>query len=632
MYRILLAFLLCCMIVPPTFAQTDFTPHFETAPCMETLPEHLVEGEDVECGYLIVPEEHENPSGPTIRLAVAIFHSPNPNPAPDPLVLLQGGPGSSTISTYFSAFAGNSNNPILAQRDVILLEERGTYHTEPSLDCPEFLEQELQELVEDISGEESLAQSLEVATVCHDRLLAEGYNLNAYDSYESAADVAALPQVLGYESYNLYGVSYGTKLAQFVMDTHPEGLRSVILDAVVDPTSKLFFQLLYDAQTGFDKLFATCASDAVCSTVFPDLETTFYDLVASLNEQPITFELTNPLTEEPVTVLFNGDKLVRLTFQLLYVTLEIPLLPRMIYELQDGKTDLVKAGLLLMQFDDVFRHGMYYSVNCADESGYEGMTENMEGVRPEIQRVLSSELDVDICQMWNVESTGAEAEQPVVSDIPTLLFSGAFDPVTPAYNAENVASNLSNSFQFVFPSAGHGTLITLPCATDMAVAFLDDPSISPDASCVDDLQPFFLGDLTRTGVELVPFTSDDGGFSGLRPADWQEEEPGVYNYPSIRLVHRKRDDGLTAYLQFLQESNHLPELPQVVDTLDVNGKTWNLYHYQAFDLRLADLAIYEPEAGGTIYVVLVSSYNEGDQAFLYENVLLPAVQGFEVIQ
>lgn len=56
----------------------------------------LVEGLWIECSYLTVAGSRRPFNGKTIALAVAIVRSPNP--APDPVVFLTGGPGEAALS------------------------------------------------------------------------------------------------------------------------------------------------------------------------------------------------------------------------------------------------------------------------------------------------------------------------------------------------------------------------------------------------------------------------------------------------------------------------------------------------------------------------------------------------------
>jgi hypothetical protein len=132
---------LCFVMISPLILLTNGSlngassqvSQFSEAPCMFKVPAGLTEGSDLICGYLTVPENHSDPNGPKIRLAVATIRSNSLNYQPDPLIMAQGGPGGSTIETYIQRLAFGSR--LRSNRDIVLLEQRGTLHSEPALTC-----------------------------------------------------------------------------------------------------------------------------------------------------------------------------------------------------------------------------------------------------------------------------------------------------------------------------------------------------------------------------------------------------------------------------------------------------------------------------------------------------------------
>jgi hypothetical protein len=76
----------------------DDVATFEEALCPFELPGSVVQGRDILCGYVTVPEEHARPDGETVRLAVAVLKSTGDDSVPDPLVIESGGPGNSTLA------------------------------------------------------------------------------------------------------------------------------------------------------------------------------------------------------------------------------------------------------------------------------------------------------------------------------------------------------------------------------------------------------------------------------------------------------------------------------------------------------------------------------------------------------
>ncbi len=55
------------------------------------------------------------------------------------------------------------------------------------------------------------------------------------------------------------------------------------------------------------------------------------------------------------------------------------------------------------------------------------------------------------CKIWNVPAAPAVENQAVTSDVPTLVFSGEFDPITPP--AYGQASGANAEQEFLLPAA-----------------------------------------------------------------------------------------------------------------------------------------------------------------------------------
>ena len=478
--------------------QPQQVPRFEEASCMFSLPPGAVEGTDVTCGYLTVPEFHAKPEGATIQLAVAIIHPKNKQPLPDPLIMAQGGPGGSTIDTYASRLLTDSR--LRGNRDIILFDQRGTLYSKPALLCTENFDLTLATLNEDLSQEESDRLYTEALGKCHDRLVKEGVNLSAFNSFENAADINDLTQALGYEQVNLYGVSYGTLLALHALRAYPNILRSVIIDSVVPPQTNFILEAPRSENRSFSALFDACKASPACDAAYPDLEKVFFDLVERFNKEPVHLMLTDTDTGEEHAALLNGDGLISMLFQMLYATEILPYLPKVIYEAQRGEFTLLKRIMEVIVFDRTMSEGMYYSVICAEDSDFSIDELKLDGIRPQLaegQKEGTASL-LTACKNWAVTDLGSRADEPVVSDVPTLVLSGAFDPITPPAFGQAAAATLSRSYAYTFLNGGHGAALSGQCQDSIILQFLDDPNRAPDTSCIAENPMRFTlpGDIT----------------------------------------------------------------------------------------------------------------------------------------
>lgn len=457
-----------------------------------------------DCGYLTVPEEYEHPDGKNIQIAYVRLKNNDVAHAPvnsQPLFMAQGGPGGSTIDTYLTPMMGH---PILKDRDIILFDQRGTQYSRPNLNCPEIDTLTIETLDQQLSLEESERLNLAAMIACRERLVNDGINLSAFDSLENARDIDSLRKALGYDKIHLYGVSYGTLLALQYMRLFPETLRSVILDGVVPPQTNFILEAGQNQDRAFSRFFDTCRQDTRCNQEFPDLEKVFFDLVDQLNEKPV--EITVSKLENGMTypgTLLTGDTFQWMAFQLLYSGDILPMLPRMIYDVKRGDYEVTSRLLGVLLFDQTMSYGMYYSVICAEDADFSPSDQDLGGVRPQIARIeeRSPQQLLNVCAAWDVEALGPDVDDPVQIDVPTLLLSGAFDPITPAENAETAAASLPTSFTYVFPTGAHGQLLG-DCADGIVQDFLNQPEQAPNASCIqEETTPAFY---TSDRIIVIP--------------------------------------------------------------------------------------------------------------------------------
>lgn len=265
-----------------------------------------------ECGYLSVPENRDHPDQGTIAIALAVFKARTQPAKEDPIIYLDGGPGGTTLKV--SEFLFNDLiSPFLDKRDFVLFDQRGIGYSKPALDCPEIDAYIRRALTEKATREEYIQQYLDAVKGCHDNLNTRGVDPALANSKESAADIADLRIALGYDSWNLYGISYGTRLALTVMRDHPEGVRSVMLDSTYPPEADLPSGAPGDFHRALTQMFDDCAVDPACNSAFPDLGNVFYQTVADLNDEP---KFVGGFDSEGFSLIYlTGDLLLELMFE-----------------------------------------------------------------------------------------------------------------------------------------------------------------------------------------------------------------------------------------------------------------------------------------------------------------------------
>ncbi|MCA9961813.1 MAG: alpha/beta fold hydrolase [Anaerolineales bacterium] len=622
---------------PTEAATTDTLFTFVPASCQFDEPV----GFDVECGYVTMPETHADPeNGRTVRLHVAIFKSDSDNPEPDPIVYLEGGPGADALETVPLVFADRFA-PFLANRDFIMFDQRGTGYSEPSLACPEYTELAYDSLDLDLPQEEEIAMTVGIMQTCHDRLAEEGVNFAAYNSAENAADLAALRIALSYDEWNVYGISYGTRLAQTLMRDDPSGVRSIILDSSYPLSASLVTDFATNADRAFDTFFAGCAADAECNATYPDLETVFFDLVAQLDETPITLPVTNFLTGENYEALLGGDDLIGILFQSLYSAEIIPILPQLIYEVRDGNTQ--NLGLLLSSFmlnSEFFSIGMQYSVQCNEENSFSAPGEGEASIAefPNISEAFISGAEVDdqVCAFWGAGEADAIENEAVQSDLPTLILAGEYDPITPPAWGVLVGEGLSSAFFYEFPGLGHGVSVSGDCPLSVTLAFLDDPTAAPDATCIAEMggPAFEIAGAADEEITLVPFTADlsVAVVAGVVPEGWTDSGFGIFARGRTALdqtlILQQAVPGFDSAMlvELLSGQLELEGTTETVGSYETETLTWSLYELELQGLPV-DIGVAEDDSYAYV-VLLISSSEERD--FLYTAVFQPAMSALNV--
>lgn len=437
------------------------------------------------CGRFEVPENPDDPDGRKIELAVAVVPAVSARARPDPLFLLAGGPGQGARDAFvpaLGAFAG-----VRRDRDIVLVDQRGTGGSNP-MNC-DFPDEAFDSTVDP-------EKFREMAKDCLDKLPGDP---RYYTTSVAVRDLDAVRAALGYERINLYGGSYGTRVAQHYLRRYPGQTRSVILDGVVNPSLALGASMALDAENALRSDLARCSQSKDCGTRYPALAADFDSLRARLAEQPVPVKIPDPVTAEPREFNFTAGHLAMVTRLLIYSDNTTALLPLFIREalIHDNFAPLAaQAEMLQQQLEEALAYGMHNSVVCSEDLPFLDRA-SLDHDALERSFLGSAMLDglTALCEVWPRGVVDPDLKEPLDSTLPALLLSGEFDPVTPPAYAAAAAAGFSDHAAFVFQGQGHIQL-GLKCAQTLIRHFLDAGTAAGlDAQCVDSVAaaPFFLG-------------------------------------------------------------------------------------------------------------------------------------------
>lgn len=399
-------------------------------------------------------------------------------PKEDALFILSGGPGQAASDFYLSiapAFAR-----IRRDRDIVIVDQRGTGRSN-RLDC-------------------ELPEEAQVGAVDEQRLRAAVREClrvlpgdpRYYTTSIAVRDLEEIRAALGYETISLYGVSYGTRVAQHYMRRYPARVRSAVLDGVVPADLPLGPDVALASQRALDAIFARCAADQHCNLAFPDIAPRFAELHRTLRAQPAKAMIADPLTGARVEATLGETELNAAVRLLTYSDETGSLLPLLIHEAQAARPEPLAAHFLMIRdvFEKQLAQGMHFAVVCSedaprwssDAASDDAATNTYMGVS--FMRAMRT-----ICAEWPRGPVDDDFGARLTNDIPTLILSGGDDPATPASYGAQVLPGLTHGRHLVLEGQGHGQ-IAVGCVPRLAARFIDSASTQAlDEACVKQVAP-----------------------------------------------------------------------------------------------------------------------------------------------
>ena len=618
-----------------------------------TCPFQEIPGHEPRCGIVTVPMDWETGfaggSG-RIDLAVAVFESTADDPAADPVVYLEGGPGSHALDSA-EFLIDDLIDPLLARGDVVLFDQRGAGFSTPRLECVEVTEvgRSLEDEPE-VDRDDAFDRFQQALARCRDRLIGEGIDLGAYNSINNAHDVEAIRLALGYEQWNLFGISYGTKLGLEVMRRHGDGVRSVVLDSVYPPQVDSVLENSDTFVNSYRRVVAACDAESACRAQ-GDLEQRIRDVVARYEAEPVRVGVVDWITGEEDEVYADGDTIVGVITGALYSPSQFTDLPELVTELEAGGTEAL--GEFLSQdrtAERFFSDGMFYAIACQEEVSFAdpadvaerlpadpfGLTDDFELASNIGSRAFAT------CGAFENGQAPPVSNTAVTSDLPTLLMAGEFDPITPVSWAALAAETLSSSWLVVDPSASHG-VATEPCGMTVVLRFLETPSISPDGRCLADDELVFLGSPSEPAViSETAYAIGDSGYEiiTVRPEDWSvgSLDGDQYRRASFldptEMYQLAGNESLgEVLLEFIESSRGVEfgdpaDFDNRIGSLEVGelSRTWSR---RSASTERATVEWFETEIEGfLVFVILVASPDEYED--LVAGVLVPALETIDI--
>ncbi|HUG85478.1 MAG TPA: alpha/beta fold hydrolase, partial [Euzebya sp.] len=412
-------------------------------------------------------------SGPVIEMAWARLDAVGIPDGP-PLVVLPDGPGGSGLAEA-DQWLGS---PLREGREIVLVDPRGTGRSFPSLDCGQ--------------PPRPGALPLDLVEDCRRSLLAQGVRLDAYDTAAIAADIADLAAALGLRRIDVLGVGHGAKAALTVLRNHPQVLHALVLDSPVPLEVDLYADRPANGQAALNRLLDECVQQPACRRAFGDLLPESETLIIELDDSPAQVEAGVQITGADLVLAAlaamrgaNGPGLIPTAMADAVVGFPDVALRR----LQDAA--IAGAAVPTSQFSE----GLRLSADCREEvpfsdadpdGGAEGLGSVGRAVAADVADLLAA------CAIWDVGQAEDYVNQPVEGDVPTLVLTGEFDPLSPPSWGAGIASRLEDAHVVQVGGAGHRVHDIDACTLDLVAGFLAAPARAVDGSCAADRSVQFV--------------------------------------------------------------------------------------------------------------------------------------------
>ena len=429
---------------------------------------------DARCGTVQVPENRAQPGGRQLALNVVMVPARGGGPARQAMTFFGGGPGQDVAP--MAGWAAQHYADLREGRDLLFVDQRGTGASAP-LVC----------VLRDPASPQSYLDDFippARAAACRDSL-ARTADLTRYTSMDLAHDIEAVRQALGYEQLDLNGGSYGTRAALTYMRAYPTRVRSAVLVGVV-PFG--FLQPAgYAATTdaALAGILAECGADAACNAAFPNVEQEMRAVAARIQQAPAEAEVLDPVSGRRIRLQLPYGTFAETIRKLMYAPGPARTIPFLIHRAHQGDyRPLVRAALADRRNSAQSGWGLFLALTCSEDVPFIDMARAADDNGRTLLGDYRVRQQAQACAGWPLAHVPASYHEPLHSDIPTIVVSGALDPVTPAANGALVASTLPNAVHVVIPGGAHG------------------PGGMQGAACVDSLVQAFVRQASGAGLDV----------------------------------------------------------------------------------------------------------------------------------
>ena len=482
-------------ISPLSFTQSAYATEqnkvlgFEAEKCWFHIP---VDREMI-CGTATVLEDRSNLTGK--KICIPVVQLLPDKERHEPVVFLSGGPGQTseidTDENITEWWRFSDEQVWLRGRRLILFDQRGIGRSIPNLNCstdfnPKIWSKRLDHPSKVVDFD---AEKLKEIIACRKRIIAGGSDLSKYNTKNIAADVDDIQRYLGIDRWAIYGVSYGTELGFAIMKDYANSISAAILDSVLPLGVNYVSMDEMNLNRSIDRLDRSCDADKRCRHDGPKIKDMIELIIEQLDASPVMIRISGEDGEKDGYSSISGSEFLDILFDMFYDRDMIGQIPRVVRRAYQQDYSYLADAIRISDEKDQelhFSDGMGYSVVCSEND----VSIPIVAANSKFRKWASGGEYQIVCPQWfvskpKIRSGENQIKKPI--NVPTLMLSGEFDPVTPAIWAKGQTKMISHAKTYVFKGVGHDVLDSAPCSSSIIAQFLQGKKFIDDTECTDEL-------------------------------------------------------------------------------------------------------------------------------------------------